>query len=159
MVLCGDSQLVRAHLVGRVTVGDHTVRTHHHSCEGEGKALESLNKPEERGGRTRSGCEASPVMSISLMVRAAMLSVMSVAGIPSATASYAVSLDPWLYGLVSVQYTRFSLPSAWRLRTTPAQERSQLLQHSHVNQSHSQLRPYPVQSRIQLWPESPCCSV
>lgn len=58
-------------------------------------------------------------MSISLMVRAAMLSVISVAGIPSATASYAVSLDPWLYGLVSVQYTRFSLPSAWRLRTTP----------------------------------------
>lgn len=61
----------------------------------------------------------TPVMSISLMVRAAMLSVISVAGIPSATASYAVSLDPWLYGLVSVQYTRFSLPSVWRLRTTP----------------------------------------
>lgn len=65
-----------------------------------------------RGRKPEAGkLTNTPVMLISLMVRAAMLSVISVAGIPSATASYAVSLDPWLYGLVSVQYTRFSLPS------------------------------------------------
>lgn len=66
-------------------------------------------------------------MFISLMVSAAMLSVMSVAGIPSATASYAVSLDPWLNGLVSVQYTRFSLPSACRLRTTPTHTHTRVI--------------------------------
>lgn len=74
-----------------------------------------------------------PVMAISLMVRAAMLSVISVAGIPSATASYAVSLDPWLYGLVSVQYTRFSLPSEWRLRTTPTHRQSYYHSYGSIN--------------------------
>lgn len=31
MVLCGDGQLVRAHLVGCVAVSDDSVSTHHHS--------------------------------------------------------------------------------------------------------------------------------
>lgn len=90
VVLCGDGQLVRAHLVGCVTVGNHPICTHHHSWEGEhdGKSKELLRT--DRKWRKRR-CDATrrhtPVMSISLMVSAAMLSVISVAGIPSATAS------------------------------------------------------------------------
>lgn len=72
-------------------------------------------------------------MPFSLMVRAAMLSVMSVAGKPSATASYAVSLAPWLYGLVSVQYTRFRRPRACSDRTTP--------KHTHSRKHTHRLRP------------------
>lgn len=119
MVLCGDGQLVCAHLVGRVTVRDDSVGTHDHGCVGTNVMGRFWDKTMQQG-RCDAVLRALPVMSISLMVRAAMLSVMSVAGMPSATASYAVSLEPWLYGLVSVQYTRFSRPRPWRLLTTPA---------------------------------------
>lgn len=36
VVLGGDGQLVGAHFVGRVAVGDHAVSAHHHGCEREG---------------------------------------------------------------------------------------------------------------------------
>lgn len=137
VVLRCDGQLVRAHFVGRVAIGNHSVCTDHHSWEANQGHKCECTEIKRRKANVRTHTH-TPVMFISLMVSAAMLSVMRVAGIPSATASYAVSLDPWLNGLVSVQYTRFSLPRAWRLRTTPT--------HTHTQ----------VFSQLRLWKYSDC---
>ena len=47
-------------------------------------------------------------------------SAINVAGTPSWTSSNAVSLDPWLNGLVSVQYAISKSPLSWTIRTIPS---------------------------------------
>ena len=53
------------------------------------------------------------------IANAAILSVIKEAGILSWTSSNAVSLAPWLYGLVSVHSTWSNLPASCMARITP----------------------------------------
>lgn len=93
VMLGSDGQLIRAHFVGRVAVGNNPVRSDDDSCV----CTRTLTSDTPDTVTTLIYTpHASPVMPFSLMASAAMLSVMRVAGNPSATASYAVSRAPWL---------------------------------------------------------------
>lgn len=168
MVLSGDGQLVRADLVGCVTVSNHPVCTHHHSW-GRKQQKGSLKKKKKREvlvkWRRRDGTQTHTC------------DVHLPHGESCHAVCYKRGRDSLRYSLVRRQSGPLVVrPRLCAVHALQPAQRVEASHHAYTQThisysalnistttffSHSEpaLQSHPAPSRIQLWPASRCCSV